>query len=191
MNARLISLLLLCLRFPLPAQVPASLDPPFNLPGIGITVVPLTPAFLEGLRKHFKLPAYEEDKAVKDKPMIECHFVGYFDGGRSYYFDPNDTTKIITSSPKTPDQKLAKVGSPALLKSSLDKLVLRLKNVKKSGKQLTGKYEGGIDSGTTIIITHHLMTPDRIFIMRGYPITGHDAWMDLLQGDILEAIGAP
>ena len=139
MNARLVLLLWLCLRFPLSAQLPASLDPPFKVPEVGVTVVSPTPKFLQGLRKHYKLPAYEEDKAVKDKPMIELHAVGGFAGlTTSYFFDPTDTTKIITISSGAPGQKVAKVDSPALLKSLLDQLVLRLKNVKRSGKQPTG-----------------------------------------------------
>lgn len=190
MNARLVLLLWLCLRFPLSAQLPASLDPPFKVPEVGVTVVSPTPRFLEGLRKHYKLPAYKEDKAVKDKPMIELHIVAGFDGRRiSYYFDPNDTTKIITSDSDEPGQEVVKNDSPAALKSLLAQLVLKLKNVKKSGQQLTGKYERGVDSGDGIILTHHLMTPDRILLIRGGPLEADDAWDDLL-GKILKAFGA-
>ena len=188
MNARLISLLLLCLRFPLPAQVPASLDPPFKLPDFGITVVSPTPAFLEGLRKHYGLPAYEEDKEVKDKPMIEWHTVGgCFPGGReSYYFDPNDTTKLKTSKTGWPLPVTMSVKSPKGLKKAVDGLVLKLKKVTKSGMQRTGPIDTPIGPPDLIIITHHVMTPDRILIMRGCPPDG-DPWVDVLL-KIFEAV---
>lgn len=190
MNARLVLLLWLCLRFPLVAQVPASLDPPFKVPEVGVTVVSPTPRFLEGLRKHYKLPAYAEDKAVKDKPMIELHAVGGFTGGTSsYFFDPNDTTKIITSDSDEPGQEVVKADSPAALKSLLAQLVLKLRNVKKSGLQLTRKYEREADDADVVILTHHLMTPDRILLIRGGPVEADDAWDDLL-GKIMNAFKA-
>lgn len=180
MNARLVLLLWLCLRFPLSAQLPASLDPPFKVPEVGVTVVSPTPKFLEGLRKHYKLPAYEEDKAVKDKPMIEVHLTGVFFGRTfSYFIDPNDTTKIVTSISELPGQKEAKVDSPALLKSLLDQLVLKLKDVKNSGVQITRGYKAVVDGSDGIILTHHLMTPDRIMITRGCTVAGLDVWKDL------------
>ena len=188
MNARLVLLLWLCLRFPLSAQLPADLDPPFKVPEIGVTVVSPTPLVLEGLRKHYKLPAYEEDKAVKDKPMIEVHFVdGFAERTFSYFIDPNDTSKIISSISELPGQKEAKVDSPALLKSLLDQLVFKLKDVKNSGVQITRGYKAVVGGADRIILTHHLMTPDRILIIRGCPAHRLEGWSGVF-GYILYAI---
>ena len=190
MNARLVLLLWLCLRFPLSAQLPADFDPPFKVPEGGITVVSPTPLFLEGLRKHYELPAVEEDKGVKNKPMIEWHTVGGFSGGRvCYYFDPNDTTKLKTSRTGGPPTETLLAKSPEGLKKALDRLVLRLKKVKKSGIQPTLEFRGGADIGELIIITHHVMTPDRILILRGAP-PDEEPWVDFFL-KIIEAASGP
>ena len=80
-------------------------------------------------------------------------------------------------------------GSPEGLKKALDGLVLRLKKVKKSGTQPTGEFRRGADIPELIIITHHVMSPDRILIMRGLP-PEDEPWLDFFV-KIIEAVKQP